>query len=85
MENIETLNALYFIKFHSVNSEAQVVKIMLEKGISIKYSLERFMLELDKIRKIIIANGKEVISEITKKQRGIIEKLNLELGYVPKK
>jgi hypothetical protein len=46
--------------------------------------LEKLMLELGKIRKIILVNGKEVVSEITKKQREIIDKLNLNIEYVPK-
>ncbi|MGC8672743.1 MAG: hypothetical protein ACP5TO_04475 [Thermoplasmata archaeon] len=42
------------------------------------------MLELGKIRKIILANGKKLF-EITKRQREIIKILNLELEYVSKK
>jgi len=43
-----------------------------------------YILELGKIRKIILVNGKELVSEITKKQRDIIKKLNLDIEYVPK-
>jgi len=42
-----------------------------------------YILELGKIRKIILVNGKELVSEITKK-RDIIEKLNLDIESVPK-
>jgi len=42
---------------------------MFEKGLLKKYSLEKLMLELGKIRKIILVNGKEIVSEITKKGR----------------
>ena len=39
---------------------------MLEKELLKKYTLKKLMLELGKIRKIILVNGKEVVSEITK-------------------
>ena len=39
---------------------------MLEKELLKKYSLEKLMRELGKIWKIILINGKEVVSEITK-------------------
>ena len=84
VQSIETLNALFFINFIALILRHRLLKIMLEKGLLKKYSLEKLMLELGKIRKIILVNGKEVVSEITKKQREIIEKLNLDIEYVPK-
>jgi hypothetical protein len=39
---------------------------------------------LSKIRKIVLENGKEITSEITKKQIEIMESLNISADYVPK-
>jgi len=79
---METLNALFFINFIALILRHRLLKIMVDKGLSKKYSLEKIMFELGKI---ILTNGNEVISEITKRQREIIEKLNPKLEYVPKK
>jgi len=66
VESIETLNALFFINFIALILRHRLLKIMLEKELLKKYTLKKLMLELGKIRKIILVNGKEVVSEITK-------------------
>ncbi|MEM3334260.1 MAG: hypothetical protein QW745_08715 [Thermoplasmata archaeon] len=48
------------------------------------YSVEKLLLELKKIRKIVLGNGKKIVSEITKKQSKIMESLNVAINYVPK-
>jgi hypothetical protein len=53
---------------------------MYDSKLSKKYSVEKLLLELSKIRKIVLANGEEVTSEITKKQREIMESLNISAG-----
>ena len=67
-QSIETLNALFFINFIALILKHRLLKIMFEKELLKKYSLEKLMLEILKIRKIILVNGKEVVSEITKKK-----------------
>ena len=66
IQSIETLNALFFINFIALILKHRLLKIMFEKELLKKYSLEKLMLEILKIRKIILVNGKKVVSEITK-------------------
>ncbi|MEM3829836.1 MAG: hypothetical protein QXP36_11580 [Conexivisphaerales archaeon] len=40
------------------------MKITYESKLSKNYSIEELLLELGKIRKIVLANGKEIVSEI---------------------
>ena len=68
VQSIKTLNALFFINFIALILRHRLLKIMFEKELLKKYSLEKLMLEILKIRKIILVNGKEVVSEITKKK-----------------
>ncbi|MGC8619392.1 MAG: hypothetical protein ACP5LA_02620 [Thermoplasmata archaeon] len=58
--------------------------MMYDSKLSKKYSVEKLLLELSKIRKIALANGKKVTSELTKRQKKILESLNISADYVPK-
>jgi transposase len=84
VQSIESLNGLLFINFIALILRHKLLKMMYDSKLSKKYSVEKLMLELSKIRKIVLANGKEVTSEITKKQREIMESLNISADYVPK-
>jgi len=66
IQSIETSNALFFINFIALILRHRFLKIMLEKELLKKYSLEKLMRKQGKIRKIILVNGKKVVSEITK-------------------
>ncbi|AKB28886.1 transposase (IS4) [Methanosarcina siciliae T4/M] len=50
---------------------------MKEKGILKDYTVESLLLELEKIKKIELENGESIVTELTRKQREIMEKLNL--------
>ncbi len=41
------------------------------------YTVEKLFLELEKIKKIRLANDEVIVSELTKKQKDILEKLKL--------
>ncbi|MGC8681650.1 MAG: IS1634 family transposase, partial [Thermoplasmata archaeon] len=84
VQSKETLNSLLFVNFIALLLRHKLLKIMLDSGLSKKYSVEKLFLELSKIRKIVLANRKEIVSEITKKQREIMESLNVAIDYVPK-
>ncbi|MGC9124060.1 MAG: IS1634 family transposase, partial [Thermoplasmata archaeon] len=84
VQSIESLNGLLFINFIALILRQKLLKMMYDSKLSKKYSVEKLLLELSKIRKIVLANGKEVTSEITKKQREIMESLNISADCVPK-
>jgi len=51
--------------------------MMRETKIIEDYTVESLLLELEKIRKIKLQNGKVIVTELTRKQKDIMEKLNL--------
>ena len=52
-------------------------KKMKEAGLLEDYTVEGLFLELAKIKKIKLANGETIVTELTKKQRTILEKMGL--------
>jgi hypothetical protein len=46
-------------------------------GLPGKYSVELLLLSLDKLRKITMADGQVITTEMTKKQRDIMEALKI--------
>lgn len=64
-----TTRGFLFVAFLGLIIRMKLLKRMKEADISEKYSLDMLMLELEKVRKIKLANGTVVVSELTKKQR----------------
>ena len=50
---------------------------MKETEIIKDYTVESLLMELEKIKKIEMENGKSIVTELTRKQKYIMEKLNL--------
>ena len=53
------------------------MNMMREAEILDKYSVELLLLQLEKLRKITFADGQIFVTEMTKKQREILQALNL--------
>jgi len=49
---------------------------MRESGLLEKYSVDLLLIQLDKLRKISLADGQVILTEMTKKQREIFQALN---------
>ena len=47
---------------------------MRSSGLLKRYSVEKMILELDKLRKVILHDGKEITTEITRKQKEILDR-----------
>ena len=56
---------------------------MRESGLLREYSVEGLLLELAKIKKIELFEGSEITSEVTRKEKTILQKLQLD-DIVPK-
>jgi transposase len=72
-----TLRGLIFVFFIALILRMRIVKLMQEKGLTSRYNLEGMLIELEKIRKIELSDGEVLTSELTKKQREILDKLGL--------
>jgi len=55
----------------------RLINQVRETGLLKNYTVEKLLLELAKIKKIQLANEDVVVTEITKKQNDILEKLGL--------
>lgn len=72
-----TLKGYLFITFISLILRMRLLKRMKDTGLLKHYTLEGMLLELAKIKKIRLANGEIVTTEISKRQRTILEALGL--------
>ena len=48
-----------------------------------RYPVEKMILELHRLRKVILQDGREITTELTRKQKEILESLGIKPEYVP--
>lgn len=72
-----TTKGFLFICFISLIIQMRLLNQMKKSDLIEKYTVEKLCLELEKIKKIRLSNDEIIISELTKKQKDILEKLNL--------
>jgi transposase len=77
VKKLESLCGLLFISFLSLLVRMHILKQLQTTGLLKKCSLERLFLELEKIRWVVLPDDKFLITEIGKKQRGILDTLNI--------
>jgi transposase len=73
----KTTRGFIFIAFLSLIIRTRLMNMMREAGILDKYSVELLLMQLEKFRKIALADGQIIVTEMTKKQREILQALNL--------
>lgn len=76
----ETLRGLLFIHFVSMILRMKLQAKIKESKLNEKYTFNLMLLELKKLKKIELENGKMITTVLTKKQREILKYFN----YVPK-
>ncbi len=72
-----TTRGFIFVCFIGLIIRTRLLNMMRETKIIEDYTVQSLLLELEKIRKIELQNGKVIVTELTRKQKQIIEKLNL--------
>jgi len=73
----ETMRGFIFIAFLSLIIRTKLMNKMRDAKLLDKYSVELLLLQLEKLRKIKLADGQVIITEMTKKQREILEALKI--------
>ena len=73
----KTIRGFIFIAFLSLIIRSRLINRMKEAKLLDKYSVELLLLQLEKFRKISLADGQIIDTEMTKKPREIIQALNL--------
>jgi transposase len=72
-----TTRGFIFVCFIGLIIRTRLLNMMRETKIIEDYTVQSLLLELEKIRKIELQNGKVIVTELTRKQKQIVEKLNL--------
>ena len=72
-----TLRGYLFIAFLALILRMKLMRMMTMTGLSKRFSIEGLLTELEKIKVIILPDGQKITSEVTKKQREILDALNI--------
>ena len=75
--NVSTVRGFLFINFISLIIRLRLLRLMKDSDLIKDFTVDGLLLELSKIKKIQLANGEVIISEVTRKQRTILDALNL--------
>lgn len=76
-QKTEVVKGWIFVTFLSLILRARLLKICAETGVSEKYSIPALLLVLGRLKKVELSDGSMIVTEVTKKQREIFEKMNL--------
>ena len=72
-----TTKGFIFVCFIGLIIRTRLLSMMRETKIIEDYTVESLLLQLEKIRKVELQNGVIVVTELTRKQKEIMEKLNI--------
>ena len=75
----EVAKGLIFVNFIALIMRFRLLQLMKKTDLTEKYSIPKLILELSKIRRISLQDGSFITSEISKKQKDIIKKLELDV------
>lgn len=84
VHSMDTLRGVMFVNLIALALRSRILEDMRSCGLLKKYSVEKMLLELHKLRKVILQDKKELTTEITKKQKEILESLGIRIEHVPK-
>ena len=68
-----SLRGYLFIAFIALILRMKLMKIMVDAELNKRYSVEGLLMELEKIKIMVLPDGEKVVTEITKKQREILD------------
>ena len=83
VHGMDALRGELFVNLIAIAIRFRILEYMKLSGLLKKYSIEKMLLELHKLRKVILQDGKEITTEITKKQKEILESLGIKPEHVP--
>jgi transposase len=72
-----SLRGYIFIAFLALILRMKLMRMMNEAGLSKRYSVEGLITELEKIKMMILPDGEKIVTELTKKQREILDALHM--------
>lgn len=72
-----SLKGYLFVSFLALILRMKLMKMMNDAKLNKKYSIEGLFTELEKIKILVLPNGEKITTEITKKQREIMDALHV--------
>jgi len=72
-----TLRGYLFVAFLALILRMKLMNMMLRAGLSKRFSVDGLLLELEKIKVMILPDGQRIKTEISRKQREILNALNM--------
>ena len=79
---METLRGEMFVNLITLSIRSRMLQDMRASGLLKNYSVEKMLLELHKLRKIKLQDRKEITTEITRKQKDILEAFSIKPEHV---
>jgi transposase len=73
----ETAKGLIFVTYLALVLRTRLTRLLRETGLAEKYSLPALLLELRKLKRVELVDSTRITTEVTKKQREILKKLEL--------
>jgi transposase len=75
----EATEGRIFLTFLSLILYSEVSRVMKEKNLYKTYTISEALFELKKLRLVTLTNGKNYLTEVSKKQRNLFEKFELPI------
>ena len=72
-----TLRGYLFVAFLALILRMKLMNMMLRAGLNKRFSVDGLLLELEKIKVMILPDGQRIKTEISRKQREILNALNM--------
>ncbi len=77
VQSTETMKGFVFVTFLALIIRFRLIRMLKDAGLGRKWSVDKFLLEMEKLSKVEMENGEMFTTEITKKQRELMEALGL--------
>ncbi len=72
-----SLRGYLFISFLALILRMKLMRMMIDAELNKRYSVEGLFTELEKIKIMVLPDGERITTEITKKQRQILDAIHM--------
>jgi transposase len=72
-----SLRGYLFVAFLALILRMKLMRLMIDAGLNKRYSVEGLFTELEKIKVMILPDGEKITTEISKRQREILDALRM--------
>ena len=83
VHGMDALRGEMFVNLIAIAIRSRILAYMRSSGLLKRYSVEKMILELHKLRKVIMHDGKEITTEIPRKQKEILESPGIKPEHLP--